>query len=1776
MKVYNLILALALLLFMSGCYEDAYVGGLVDINGSISSVNFENYTMDYGLGENPTTWTSEAVTLVNDGQSAVADGLIATIDTKDLEKDLYTVRLTINDINGGATYDYLYLNIENLVIYTPYDNQFIVSDEIFNITGTAYAGNFTDYDIQYRPVSSGVWSSSGINLTNDGTQTMTNGLLATWNNTGLSDGLYELKLIVNTDMGPLITSSNVNIISPDPYEYDNDYENATYIAIGETQTHTIAPLNDADYFKFDADTEENYEIESSNILNYLNPEITVYDTDGVTELDSDLDRLLFEPSVSGTYYIGIRETFEDFGGYDITITNVTKFIDIEAESLSLWAGNGLVVNETMELVLWFENLGTISAENTTASFYEYDEDLQDYVLFNSSTINLIEPGVNQGRIVDWTPSRTGIFELKGVIYHEDDIDNSNDVVYRTYNILGPGPDLDLTDLDIVGSTIINQKSTIRMEFDNDGNGKAENITAGYYDLYDYEEGSSDYAVEREFSYGGIDYTVNVDKIEDDISNVTINYNDIEEQFLVYDIEARTLQSGMFIYMDVYPSSYHFVYGTAEFNSTTVDELDAGDYMTLDFDWIPTVEGFHAIIGKISVENEVYPGDNIDVVEATVTSPGANLDVYTYLVDTPLIEVTQADYLSNKVSELEIKDLGNGTMSIYAITTNQSYNLYVTISNNGNEAANNVVTDVYFMHNLEYEYGSFDENAIRQYNGTEYEFLGHKMDNNTMTLNVSYGGTTEEYELKDGQSVILGNGVILELRDIVGKYDDYWFRLGQGTHSSDIKDSIHSLGAYSKTFEWEPEAVGEHLITVFTDTANEVDYSDNSESRHVEVGGFGVDVKVDWINYEYPVLVNESNPIRIYIDNVGSEYASNINVSLYDETNGHIIGWAVMDLEVDKSTNFQIEWTPNSTGEYQLKVVADVEGEVNPGNNEIIEYVDVRIPGPDLDLYIYDIPNGLTGQETEITFRVWNEGSEDATNVVANLFVDNVFISSQNMEDILSGHEDIIGTFKWTPTKYGTQKVNISVDTPGETRPKDNWDTEYVYVTVKKPIVTILNPENGSTIHSSSAWLNVTTDDVANCSYKRIWNGIGDASAIAFPQREATEHLVLMEGLEQYDYLTSVACRNVYGGSEVANVEFTVDFSNYPPEITSFSPTEESIKITEDGQISFNVAASDSEWDTLTFNWFVNDNFVWTGNSYNLIATGAGEYNVSVVVSDGELNTSNEWTISAYDHPLAETFDGSTSDFSSMTELELANAIDVVLEKTAYGKIEFDNALDLTDTIDLDSCVVINDGLAGIDNSCVPELNKPATITLYHRSYDKLPTIFYSEGFTTSAAGVNTVCDFCTLVNYTDFPTSDGIITFTVDHFTVFTTSGTNLAPIANAGADQNGELGILATLDGSNSYDPDGDPITYAWTQTSGPNVNLSNTNSVNPSFTPSEKADYVFQLTVNDSIVTSSDSVSVKVGDKLVIKDLDVEVDGKSDNVNNGDTISKEAKPGSTVEFKIEVENTFTESMDIEDIEVEVIIYDIDDGSDLDDEADEFKLRDGRDDQVTMEFEIPMMVDEDKYTVEINVKGEDEDGDDHEVQWIVYLEVEKERHEILIDELYLSPTTIKCDRNPRLNVEIINLGSKDEDDVVIDIESPSLGIDLEDEGIELDEGSDEDSKYDRIYRFNIDDDVNPGTYPIKVTVYRDEDEEEASESVNLMVQSCKEIVEAQDDVTVETNVVPVPQTTLPPYVMTPDSKTEVSFRDSDEYMMLLVIFSVVLLGAVIYGAGAVVILSRK
>ena len=118
----------------------------------------------------------------------------------------------------------------------------------------------------------------------------------------------------------------------------------------------------------------------------------------------------------------------------------------------------------------------------------------------------------------------------------------------------------------------------------------------------------------------------------------------------------------------------------------------------------------------------------------------------------------------------------------------------------------------------------------------------------------------------------------------------------------------------------------------------------------------------------------------------------------------------------------------------------------------------------------------------------------------------------------------------------------------------------------------------------------------------------------------------------------------------------------------------------------------------------------------------------------------------------------------------------------------------------------------------------------------------------------------------------------------------NSAPIADAAEDQAVTMvNTEVQLNGNQSWDPDGDDITYAWTMTTptGSAATLSDSTAANPSFIADVHGDYVIQLVVSDRWASSSpDTVELSFHNTAPVAKA-----GQNQAVAVGDTVGLEAR---------------------------------------------------------------------------------------------------------------------------------------------------------------------------------------------------------------------------------------------------------------------------------------------
>ena len=313
-----------------------------------------------------------------------------------------------------------------------------------------------------------------------------------------------------------------------------------------------------------------------------------------------------------------------------------------------------------------------------------------------------------------------------------------------------------------------------------------------------------------------------------------------------------------------------------------------------------------------------------------------------------------------------------------------------------------------------------------------------------------------------------------------------------------------------------------------------------------------------------------------------------------------------------------------------------------------------------------------------------------------------------------------------------------------------------------------------------------------------------------------------------------------------------------------------------------------------------------------------------------------------------------------------------------------------------------------------------------------------------------------------------------------------------------------------------------------------------------------------------------------IEFSDIDVKVGSKTSNgLKDGETIDDEAKPGDSLEFRVQVRNNLTE-LEIQDITVDVTIEEIDDGSDLDDESSDFNLNPGRDKRVTLKFNVPENANEDTFNVIIHAEGEDENGTTQEIEISLDLEVDRETHQIKILSKSLSPSELLCGkRNSQLSVHMINLGSEDEDDVFLRVFNPDLNLDVTEDIGEMNSDSDDDTnEFSRIFNIIVPKDIEPGSYPITLRATYDNDRRKAEDVATLTVNACSAIVPQPPVITPPTpNPQPVVQN--PPAQTIKDTDTGVSEIPLDGYVTQESLFgdSTLLWVAIFFGIFAIIVI---
>lgn len=469
-------------------------------------------------------------------------------------------------------------------------------------------------------------------------------------------------------------------------------------------------------------------------------------------------------------------------------------------------------------------------------------------------------------------------------------------------------------------------------------------------------------------------------------------------------------------------------------------------------------------------------------------------------------------------------------------------------------------------------------------------------------------------------------------------------------------------------------------------------------------------------------------------------------------------------------------------------------------------------------------------------------------------------------------------------------------------------------------------------------------------------------------------------------------------------------------------------------------------------------------------------------------------------------------------------------------------------------------------------NQQLQLVLSATAADNGTTTFSTDATFGALAQQNqTVATFTWIPGYADsgvhvvnFTVTDGNSSSTGS--TAVTVVNVNRAPTITSSAVDTAEI--------DNSYyynvqatDADGDTLTYSLLQ--GPNGMSIDSDDGELRWTPNATTlnSQSVQVQVSDGALTAAQSFTITVL-AMEIDELEVVVADDDDRLDDGDTF--DAKPGDSLSFTIVIKNLFSgdddeDEVDIENVEITITVEEWDGRHDEEWDSDKVDIR--YDDEETFEIdlgEIPGDIDDGYHDIIIEVVGEDENNQDHEITWTVRMDVEKNREDIRIVSKSLQPSTVSCSRNPLLSVKLKNYGTRDSDEIAFEAKNNALGISIQDYDIDLDEGDSQTLEYP----LHLMSDVGPGTYSIRVSSFfdlRDFDDDDVSDNDNviLTVQSCAPVDEGGDDDEPiddddEVEVITPPPTAGVIIPVTTVEPEETGFSTNNLYMVMLVLLNVV------------------
>ncbi len=219
---------------------------------------------------------------------------------------------------------------------------------------------------------------------------------------------------------------------------------------------------------------------------------------------------------------------------------------------------------------------------------------------------------------------------------------------------------------------------------------------------------------------------------------------------------------------------------------------------------------------------------------------------------------------------------------------------------------------------------------------------------------------------------------------------------------------------------------------------------------------------------------------------------------------------------------------------------------------------------------------------------------------------------------------------------------------------------------------------------------------------------------------------------------------------------------------------------------------------------------------------------------------------------------------------------------------------------------------------------------------------------------------------------------------------------------------------------------------------------------------------------------------------------------------------PGDTIQVDVDIENRDNNN-DIDDVIVEVWLTEEGKSRKLEkEESDKTDIAEDSIESFHLELDIDDDLDDGNY--EVHVRAYEKGNDDEQcIEDVEDIDIDRPNHKVILRNIEILPTLLSCEESFTAELDVRNVGDKDDDAVKVRMQNSALGIDVYSETFDLESYGDRDDDKTIFLTAEIPEGMENKQYTLTFTLYYDDLGEQKNYVETITVSGCvvaEEVVE--------------------------------------------------------------------